>query len=116
MNRIYKRIWNAARGCWVVVSEAAGIGQTRGCGKKAAVAAVVCLMAGMSGGAWATGGVTSDPVDPDLPDPDKPESLATKWAGDFTPEMVNIYLTDSKIDVKYENGEKRIFLGRYHQV
>lgn len=66
MNRIYKRIWNAARGCWVVVSEAAGIGQTRGCGKKAAVAAVVCLMAGMSGGAWATGGVTSDPVDPDF--------------------------------------------------
>lgn len=111
MNRIYKRIWNAARGCWVVVSEAAGIGQTRGCGKKAAVAAVVCLMAGMSGGAWATGGVTSDPVDPDLPDPDKPESLATKWAGDFTPEMVNIYLTDSKIDVKYENGEKKNFSG-----
>lgn len=111
MNRIYKRIWNAARGCWVVVSEAAGIGQTRGCGKKAAVAAVVCLMAGMSGGAWATGGVTSDPVDPDLPDPDKPESLATQWAGDFTPEMVNIYLTDSKIDVKYENGEKKNFSG-----
>ena len=111
MNRIYKRIWNATRGCWVVVSEAAGIGQTRGCGKKAAVAAVVCLMAGMSGGAWATGGVTSDPVDPDLPDPDKPESLATKWAGDFTPEMVNIYLTDSKIDVKYENGEKKNFSG-----
>lgn len=111
MNRIYKRIWNAARGCWVVVSEAAGIGQTRGCGKKAAVAAVVCLMAGMSGGAWATGGVTSDPVDPDLPDPDKPESLATKWAGDFTPEMVNIYLTDSKIDVKYENGGKKNFSG-----
>lgn len=111
MNRIYKRIWNAARGCWVVVSEAAGIGQTRGCGKKAAVAAVVCLMAGMSGGAWATGGVTSDPVDPDLPDPDKPESLATKWAGDFTPEMVNIYLTDSKIDVKYENGKKKNFSG-----
>lgn len=111
MNRIYKRIWNAARGCWVVVSEAAGIGQTRGCGKKAVAAVVVCLMAGMSGGAWATGGVTPDPVDTDLPDPDKPEDLSTKWAGDFTPEMVNIYLTGSKIDVKYENGEKKNFSG-----
>lgn len=111
MNRIYKRIWNAARGCWVVVSEAAGIGQTRGCGKKAVAAVVVCLMAGMSGGAWATGGVTPDPVDTDLPDPDKPEDLSTKWAGDFTPEMVDIYLTGSKIDVKYENGEKKNFSG-----
>lgn len=111
MNRIYKRIWNAARGCWVVVSEAAGIGQTRGCGKKAVAAVVVCLMAGMSGGAWATGGVTPDPVDTDLPDPDKPEDLSTKWAGDFTPEMVNIYLTGSKIDVKYENGGKKNFSG-----
>lgn len=112
MNRIYKRIWNAARGCWVVVSEAAGIGQTRGCGKKAVAAAVVCLMAGMSGGAWATGGVTPDPVDTDLPDPDKPEDLSTKWAGDFTPEMNNIYLTGLKrIEVKYENGKTKLFSG-----
>ena len=43
MNRIYKRIWNAARCCWVVVSEAAGVGQTRGCGKKTVVASAVCL-------------------------------------------------------------------------
>lgn len=112
MNRIYKRIWNAARSCWVVVSEAAGIGQTRGCGKKAVAAAVVCLMAGMSGGAWATGGVTPDPVDTDLPDPDKPEDLSTKWAGDFTPEMNNIYLTGPKrIEVKYENGKTKLFSG-----
>lgn len=112
MNRIYKRIWNAARGCWVVVSEAAGIGQTRGCGKKAVAAVVVCLMAGMSGGAWATGGVTPEPVDTDLPDPDKPEDLSTKWAGDFTPEMNNIYLTGLKrIEVKYENGKTKLFSG-----
>lgn len=112
MNRIYKRIWNAARGCWVVVSEAAGIGQTRGCGKKAVAAAVVCLMAGMSGGAWATGGVTPEPVDTDLPDPDKPEDFSTKWSGDFTPEMNNIYLTGSKrIEVKYENEKTKLFSG-----
>lgn len=41
MNRIYKRIWNAVPGCSVVVNEAASSAQTRGCGKKAAVAAVV---------------------------------------------------------------------------
>ena len=112
MNRIYKRIWNAARGCWVVVSEAAGIGQTRGCGKKAVAAAVVCLMAGMSGGAWATGGVTPEPVDTDLPDPDKPEDFSTKWSGDFTPEMNNIYLTGPKrIEVKYENEKTKLFSG-----
>lgn len=102
----------------MVVSEAAGVGQTRGCGKKAAVAAVVCLMAGMSGGAWAAGGVTSDPVDPDKPDPvdpvdpDKPEDLETGWRGDFTPEMIKISLMGSKtIKVKYENGKTRIFSG-----
>lgn len=112
MNRIYKRIWNAARGCWVVVSEAAGIGQTRGCGKKAVAAAVVCLMAGMSGGAWATGGVTPEPVDTDLPDPDKPEDFSTKWSGDFTPEMKNLYLTGPKrIEVKYENEKTKLFSG-----
>lgn len=112
MNRIYKRIWNAARGCWVVVSEAAGIGQTRGCGKKAVAAVVVCLMAGMSGGAWATGGVTPEPVDTDLPDPDKPEDFSTKWSGDFTPEMNNIYLTGPKrIEVKYENEKTKLFSG-----
>ena len=112
MNRIYKRIWNAARGCWVVVSEAAGIGQTRGCGKKAVAAAVVCLMAGMSGGAWATGGVTPEPVDTDLPDPDKPEDFSTKWSGDFTPEINNIYLTGPKrIEVKYENEKTKLFSG-----
>lgn len=43
MNRIYKRIWNAVRGCSVVVSELAGSGQTRGCGKKTVVASAVCL-------------------------------------------------------------------------
>lgn len=43
MNKVFKRIWNAARGCWVVVSEAAGVGQTRGCGKKTVVASAVCL-------------------------------------------------------------------------
>ena len=43
MNKVFKRIWNAARCCWVVVSEAAGVGQTRGCGKKAVVASAVCL-------------------------------------------------------------------------
>lgn len=112
MNRIYKRIWNAARGCWIVVSEAAGIGQTRGCGKKAVAAAVVCLMAGMSGGAWATGGVTPEAVDTDLPDPDKPEDFSTKWSGDFTPEMNNIYLTGHKrIEVKYENEKTKLFSG-----
>lgn len=112
MNKVFKRIWNAARGCWVVVSEAAGVGQTRGCGKKAAVAAVVCLMAGMSGGAWAAG----DPVDPDSPnpvdpEPGKPEDLHTKWAGDFTAEMINIYLLNSDIKVIYENGKSKRFSG-----
>lgn len=43
MNKVFKRIWNAARCCWVVVSEAAGVEQTRGCGKKAVVASAVCL-------------------------------------------------------------------------
>lgn len=43
MNKVFKRIWNAARCCWVVVSEAAGVGQTRGCGKKTVVASAVCL-------------------------------------------------------------------------
>lgn len=43
MNKVFKRIWNVARCCWVVVSEAAGVGQTRGCGKKAVVASAVCL-------------------------------------------------------------------------
>ena len=43
MNKVFKRIWNATRCCWVVVSEDAGVGQTRGCGKKTVVASAVCL-------------------------------------------------------------------------
>ena len=30
MNRIYKKIWNKVRGCYVAVSEAVGTGQSRG--------------------------------------------------------------------------------------
>ena len=45
MNKIYKKVWNKLRGCFVAVSEALGSGQSRGRAKAIAVGIVSsCLM------------------------------------------------------------------------
>ena len=45
MNRIFKKIWNKARGCYVAVSECTGIGQSLGCASVATLGAVLIMAA-----------------------------------------------------------------------
>ena len=62
MNKIFKRIWNAKKGCVVAVHEAAGCGQTRGI-KKAVAAVVVGTLISASGTAFAVPEYQSADID-----------------------------------------------------